>query len=338
MKKYLIILLVLIACSPDDTLSTTEETVQKESVIEETVQEESVIEETVQEESVIEETVQEESVIEETQDTPARDFRYSRGVLRYSPSQHIPLVMKAEETYTEAEIIPEHKYIEYFFYNVRFPQFKEEIACSEKINIRIVNIMNKFINDQKSVLAYYTPEDAEEDDMPYSEQLSVYYDIVEVSELVVSLIITHQSYSFGAAHPITYPVSLNFDLSNCDEINISELFNNDTAYEEALRNEMQLQLCSPLYEKLCEEYNLEEIKPLAELENCCSVFAVSEYGLFVQFWEYEVSGYAQGAELILIPWGGLVEFLDINTPYADILKNYSEKSWIVTPYEPEWDF
>ena len=328
MKKYLIILLVLIACSPDDTLSTTEETVQEESVIEETVQEESVIEE----------TVQEESVIEETQDTPARDFRYSRGVLRYSPSQHIPLVMKAEETYTEAEIIPEHKYIEYFFYNVRFPQFKEEIACSEKINIRIANIMNKFINDQKSVLAYYTPEDAEEDGMPYSEQLSVYYDIVEVSELVVSLIITHQSYSFGAAHPITYPVSLNFDLSNCDEINISELFNNDTAYEEALRNEMQLQLCSPLYEKLCEEYNLEEIKPLAELENCCSVFAVSEYGLFVQFWEYEVSGYAQGAELILIPWGGLVEFLDINTPYADILKNYSEKSWIVTPYEPEWDF
>ena len=45
-----------------------------------------------------------------------------------------------------------------------------------------------------------------------------------------------------------------------------------------------------------------------------------------------------GAELILIPWGGLVEFLDINSPYAYILKNYSEKAWIVTPYEPEWDF
>ena len=32
------------------------------------------------------------------------------------------------------------------------------------------------------------------------------------------------------------------------------------------------------------------------------------------------------------------EFLDINSPYAYILKNYSEKAWIVTPYEPEWDF
>ena len=318
MKKYIIILLILIACSPDDTLSVTED-IQQEEIVVEDIQ-------------------QEEIVVEDIQDTPARDFRYSRGVLRYSPLQHIPLVMKAEDTYMESEIVPEHAYIDYFSYDVRFPQFKEEIACSEQINIKITDIMNKFINDQKSVLAYYTPEDAEDDGMPYSEQLRVYYDIVEVSELVVSLIITHQSYSFGAAHPITYPVSLNFDLSNCDEINISKLFNNETAYEESLRNEMQLQLCSPLYQDLCEEYNLEEIKPLSELESCCTVFAVSEYGLFVQFWEYEVSGYSMGAELILIPWGGLVEFLDINSPYAYILKNYSEKAWIVTPYEPEWDF
>ena len=79
-------------------------------------------------------------------------------------------------------------------------------------------------------------------------------------------------------------------------------------------------------------------KSIIDLERCCSVVAVSQYGLFINVWEYEVSGYAQGAELILIPWARIASNLDKDGPYSDILREYSQMSWLVTPYEPEWDF
>jgi len=198
--------------------------------------------------------------------------------------------------------------------------------------------MNSFISDKKSILENYTPEDAEEDGYEFWEQLLVYYDIVEVSDFVVSVIITNQSYSFGAAHPVSYPVSLNFDLRDCNEISITKLFDVNSGYEDVLLHEMQLQVCSPLYEDLCNQYFEKEPKSLIDLEKCCSVVAISQYGLFINFWEYEVSGYAQGAELILIPWAGIASNLDKDGPYADILREYSQMSWLVTPYEPEWDF
>ena len=279
-----------------------------------------------------------ENVVQDIQDTSARDYRYNRGVLRYAPWQSIPLVSKATHAYEEKTIDPDHDYIDYFIYSVDFPQFNEDIACSKEINTAITNTMNSFISDKKSILENYTPKDAEEDGYEFWEQLLVYYDIVEVSDFVVSVIITNQSYSFGAAHPVSYPVSLNFDLRYCSEISINKLFDVNSGYEDVLLHEMQLQVCSPLYEDLCNQYFEKEPKSLIDLEKCCSVVAISQYGLFINFWEYEVSGYAQGAELILIPWAGIASNLDKDGPYADILREYSQMSWLVTPYEPEWDF
>ena len=100
------------------------------------------------------------------------------------------------------------------------------------------------------------------------------------------------------------------------------------------------QLCANATKDECEIFlNFTDPFPtLTELLDCCSTFAISEFGLFVQFWAYEVSGYAQGEELILLPWYDLVSVLDKNGPYSDVLKEYSEISWIVSIFEPKWDF
>ena len=54
--------------------------------------------------------------------------------------------------------------------------------------------------------------------------------------------------------------------------------------------------------------------------------------------KYEVSGYAHGSELILLPWYDLVSVLDKNRPYSGVLREYSEISWIVSIFEPTWSF
>ena len=64
---------------------------------------------------------------------------------------------------------------------------------------------------------------------------------------------------------------------------------------------------------------------------------MGQYGIFVQFWEYDFY-YASGDELILLPWHNLSYALDPNSIYSEILKIYSQRKELATIYELEWDF
>ena len=321
MKKLLILLLIFSACGGSESVEepvTTTTTVPKETT----------------------------TTIALEIENSSEEIRYRRGVLRVSPLQFIPRVLKTKDSYTEVEIVPDHKYIEYFAYDVRFPQLNDDITCSEVVNEEVLRIMNSFIKEVEDTLNYYTPEDAEENGDRFFEQLWINYDFIEISEEVISLIITRHQYSAGAAHPRSDPITLNFDLRDCSKIEISLLFDKEIKdYEDTLAREMMLQLCAPEKDEVtCNEWfetilpGNQEFKTLTELEDCCSALAISRYGLFVQFWEYEVGGYVGGAELILVPWYDISTILDKDGPYADILKIYSEEYWTATIYEPEWDF
>ena len=266
--------------------------------------------------------------------------RRYRGVLRTSILQSVPLVYDFKN-YTEKAINPDHEYIEYFGYDIRMPVVDDSQKCSGEVNSVIQDTVNNLIEDTKSVLEYTNPEEAEEEWGGFSEWLSIDYDIVELSEEVISLFISHSTYSFGAAHPISATTSFNYLVEDCSEFEILKLFDtSNTEYEDLISQEMLNQLCANATNDECEIFlNFTDPFPtLTELLDCCSAFAISEFGLFVQFWAYEVSGYAQGSELILLPWYDLVSVLDKNGPYSDVLKEYSEISWIVSIFEPKWDF
>jgi len=274
---------------------------------------------------------------EEPLDTSERRYR---GVLRTSIRQSVPLVYDFKN-YTETVINPDHEYIEYFSYEIRMPVIDDSQKCASEVNSAIEDTVNNLIEDTKSVLEYTNPEEAEEEWGGFSEWLSIDYDIVELSEEVVSIFISYSTYSFGAAHPISATIGFNYLVEDCSELEIQKLFDaSNTEYEDLISQEMLNQLCANATKDECEIFlNFTDPFPtLTELLDCCSAFAISEFGLFVQFWAYEVSGYGQGSELILLPWHDLVPVLDKNGPYSNVLREYSEVSWIVSIFEPAWSF
>jgi hypothetical protein len=274
---------------------------------------------------------------EEPLDTSQRRYR---GVLRTSIRQSVPLVYDFKN-YAEKVINPDHEYIEYFAYDIRMPVIHDSQKCASEVNSAIEDTVNNLIEDTKSVLEYTNPEEAEEEWGGFSEWLSIDYDIVELSEEVISIFISYSTYSFGAAHPISATMSFGYLVEDCSEFEIQKLFDaSNTEYEDLISQEMLNQLCANATNAECEIFlNFTDPFPtLTELLDCCSAFAISEFGLFVQFWEYEVSGGAQGEELILLPWYDLVPVLDQNGPYSNVLKEYSERSWLVSLFEPKWGF
>lgn len=275
--------------------------------------------------------------LEKSEDSSERRYR---GVLRTSTLQSVPLVYDFKN-YTEKVVKPNHEYIEYFVYSIRIPVFFDSQKCSTEINNIIESSVNNLIEDTQSVLEFINPEEAEEEWGGFYESLSIDYDVIEVSDEVISVFLSYTTYSFGAAHPISAIIGFNYFIEDCSKLEIQKLFDSSNLdYETIISSEMQNQLCANLESnEECDKF-LSFIDPfplLTELLDCCSAFAVSEYGLFVQFWEYEVSSYSEGAELILLPWHDLVPALDTDGPYKNILMSYSQKSWTESIFEPEWE-
>ena len=323
MKKFLLVILLILFsfCSSE-----------ADKAVEQAL--ETTITSTVASTSTVQTTIIKQ---EEPLDTSERRYR---GVLRTSIRQSVPLVYDFKN-YIETVVNPDHEYIEYFGYEIRMPIVDGSQKCASEVNSAIEDTVNNLIEDTKSVLEYTNPEEAEEEWGGFSEWLSIDYDIVELSEEVISIFISYSTYSFGAAHPISATIGFNYLVEDCSEFEILKLFDaSNTEYEDLISQEMLNQLCANATKDACEIFlNFTDPFPtLTELLDCCSTFAISEFGLFVQFWEYEVSGYAQGSELILLPWYDLVSVLDKNGPYSDVLREYSEISWIVSIFEPEWVF
>ena len=323
MKKLLILLLLVSFCGGSSEI----------------IHETTAVEENADNSRPASTTTTQTTINKQKESLDASERKY-RGVLRTSIRQSVPLVYDFKN-YAEKVINPVHEYIEYFAYDIRMPVIDNSQKCSSEVNSAIEDTVNNLIEDTKSVLEYTNPEEAEEEWGGFSEWLSIDYDIVELSEEVVSLFISYSTYSFGAAHPISATIGFNYLVEDCSELEIQKLFDtSNTEYEDLISQEMLNQLCANATNDECEIFlNFTDPFPtLTELLDCCSTFAISEFGLFVQFWEYEVSGYAQGSELILLPWYDLVSVLDKNGPYSNVLRKYSEISWIVSIFEPAWSF
>ena len=322
MKRYLILLLLLSFCGGSAEVIDEAATVEESSTT-----------------TSISTTTTHSTIIKQEEQLGTSERRH-RGVLRTSIIQSVPLVYDFKN-YIETVINPDHEYIEYFVYDIRMPVIDDSQKCASEANSAIEDTVNNLIEDTKSVLEYTNPEEAEEEWGGFSEWLSIDYDIVELSEEVISIFISYSTYSFGAAHPISATIGFNYLVEDCSEFEIQKLFDaSNSEYEDLISQEMLNQLCANATKDECEVFlNFTDPFPtLTELLDCCSTFAISEFGLFVQFWEYEVSGYAQGSELILLPWYDLVSVLDKNGRYIDVLREYSEISWIVSIFEPEWVF
>jgi hypothetical protein len=267
-----------------------------------------------------------------------------RGIIRTSPSKYISTIYKYDSFYTNESFKPTHDFIEDFTYNINYPSFIEQVECREQINNEIMLMINNQVNYKKSVLDVITPEELEEDGFIWREILHIDYDVIEVSDHIISVLFYFYTYSSGAAHGYTEPYSLNFLIHDCSKINIKSDILDLSKEENKLRiaQEVNLQLCAP-------ETNVDDClgnDPFATIydeeffnSNGFGVFNISRNGLYFQYKPYGASSYAEGMELILLPWYQLQEVLVKNGKYASLLSSFSNlDAYEYTNFEPEWDF
>ena len=254
--------------------------------------------------------------------TTILDSRIRRGVVRRSSEYAISIIQKYDDAYTNIDLYPQSE--KKVVIDIRYPKLKESIACSEIINKDIVSFIESNIKYQEDNAP--TEEDLKEWGYSSSNDMyKLYYDIIEISDYVVSILFSDYDYNTGAVHGMGGHYTFNYDLTTCEHIgkpNFLEVF--DSYGLDSIQKEINLQLCAPEVIDNC-SYKIERLDFFTDK---LTVFAISEKGLFVQLWEYEF-GYAGGAELILLPWYDIAEFVKKNIPFYEILKIYSEKSEII---------
>jgi len=217
--RKLIVLLLLVSC--------TSETVQLE------------------EPSITTETSTSTTIIDETTTTtfsPIQEEvnRIYRGVLRRSMYQNIPIVYTSLESFEQKKIEPEHEYLEYFFYDIRIPVINDSVACSDVVNRKIETIVSRLVAEKKSILNFTNPMEAEEEWGGFGEYLTIKYDIVEISDDVISIFISNETYSWGAAHFVSYTEPINVFVNDCSDLDVFQLFDTSNDDITDYTSEMQI--------------------------------------------------------------------------------------------------
>jgi hypothetical protein len=268
-----------------------------------------------------------------------------RGVIRKSTNRYISTIYKYDSFYSNATVNPVHEWSEDYDYRINYPKLDSSVACSEIIEKEILRVIDIQVEDKKSVLEYTNPQIFEEEDVGFwTEILHITYDVIEITEEIVSILFYFYTYSSGAAHGYTEPYSLNYLLYDCSKIDIPTDILDLSTKENSVRvtQEMSLQLCAP-------EVSVDDClgsDPFITLEDdevftssFRGVFNISSLGLYYQYAPYGASSYAEGMELILLPWNQLQDVLIRTGKYASLLFTLSKlDSYYYTEFEKEWEY
>jgi len=268
-----------------------------------------------------------------------------RGVIRKNTNRYISTIYKYNSYYSNATVNPIHEWSEDYDYKINYPKLDSGVACSEIIEEEILRVIDIQVENKKSVLEYTNPQIFEEEDVGFwSEILHINYDVIEITEEIVSILFYFYTYSSGAAHGYTEPFSLNYLLYDCSKMDIPTEILDLSTKENKVRvtQEMSLQLCAP-------EVSVDDClgsDPFITLENdevftssFSGVFNISSLGLYYQYAPYGASSYAEGMELILLPWNQLQDVLTRTGKYASLLFTLSKlDSYYYTEFEKEWEY
>ena len=251
-------------------------------------------------------------------------------------------------------------------YLIIYPQIEEHSSqnCYDTINEEIKNIVTLYVErdlEGEEFRKEFKEEEYDPGGYTFYSWLYLEYEIIEASNEIFSAFYYWDSYGAGAAHPISDPFSINYDIGKCQKIDFNNFFDETelagsdpsySLYKQVIEVEVLKQLCAQdgiVKIDNCEPYDYllqdfyewrfgeERSEKWNIFDSSTTSFGVGQYGIFVQFWEYDFY-YASGAELILLPWSDIAWILDPNSIYSEILKIYSQRNELATIYEPEWDF
>lgn len=195
---------------------------------------------------------------------------------------------------------------------------------SERINIR-VETFNDLVNGLiKAELASF--KKAVQENQPLQSHLpkkkirnDLTIDFVTAvvntqDKPLVSIRFNIQGYITGMPHPYHYHRVLNFDLDNGEQIELDDLFKEDSNYLEFIAEYSRDALERKLKDRMMvsrgtyptpENYRNWNINP---------------NGLLITFDEYQVAPYVFGTQTVLIPYSQLIDLIETDSPIANCLK------------------
>lgn len=198
-----------------------------------------------------------------------------------------------------------------YILSVEYPETAGAVKLNERIKEQVQETIDYFKNDVEETLPYL--EDME--DMGKSS-LYIDYEIHTLTPKLASIQFGNSQYSAGAAHPNFYTSVFNYDIERDQEIELKNLFNEDSEYLEVLSD----YVIAALEQQMMDEFEYTDPEWIAQgagpKEVNYSTFAINIDGLWFTFDPYIVGPYAIGPQYIGVPYE---EIEDILSDYANEL-------------------
>ena len=282
------------------------------------------------------------------------EFRPIRGTFFDQQTEQIEFLDDFSESYDEIFYEVPHDVINFAIF---YPKINFNQECGDIIEDDLLSTIRANVDDKIDLVENYldSDDDMSREDMSGFEWLQLTYDVLEINQSLYSVIFRWNSYSYGAAHPQDYYFSVNYfindteeNIESCTRFNVRDEIGG--YYEEERGMDFQSHYYDLIYQQLCfsdtnwlgcdniygdEDYP-DYAYPYSVFDDVSAVFGITKNGLFLQFQNYSVGSYAQGAPRIIVPFttykmfsNNLLlrwEIIDLECKFLDSLP---------TTYEPQ---
>jgi hypothetical protein len=136
--------------------------------------------------------------------------------------------------------------------------------------------------------------------------IDVTYEVLEADPALISIKFNADWYGAGAAHPNSFSVTLNYDLTKGKVLKLADLFKPNTNYLKALA-----------------DYSIKTLKAAGRLdfpegaeptENNYRSWNITKDGLQINFDDYQVTPHAVGPQQVIVPYSVLKSLINPNGP------------------------
>ncbi len=248
------------------------------------------------------------------------EFRPIRGTFFDQQTEQIDFLDDFSDSYDEIFYEVPHDVINFAIF---YPKINFNQECADIIEEDLLKSIKVNVDDTIDLVENYldSDDDMTREDMSGFEWLQLTYDVLEINENFYSVMFRWNSYSYGAAHPQDYYFSLNYfinepgeDIALCTRFDIRDEIGG--FYYEERGMDFQSHYYDLIYQQLCfsdtswlgcdniygdEDYP-DYAYPYSVFDDVNAAFGITKNGLFLQFQNYSIGSYAEGAPRIIVPF------------------------------------
>ena len=282
------------------------------------------------------------------------EFRPIRGTFFDQQTEQIEFLDDFSDSYDEIFYEVPHDVINFA---ILYPKINFNQECADIIEEDLLKTIKVSVDDTIDLVENYldSDDDMSREDMSGFEWLQLTYDVLEINENFYSVMFRWNSYSYGAAHPQDYYFSLNYfinepgeDIASCTRFNIRDEIGG--YYYEERGMDFQSHYYDLIYQQLCfsdtswlgcdniygdEDYP-DYAYPYSVFDDVNAAFGITKNGLFLQFQNYSIGSYAEGAPRIIVPftiYKMFSNYLNLKWEILDLKCDYL--NGVPTVYEPQ---